>query len=163
MGPERKSGATLDCCRFACAMLTLSDTQKVGLVMTSFGAFCTTFGILLMMDRGLLALGNILFVTGSVLLVGLDRASSFFLEQSRLKGSVCFFGGIVFVLIKWPILGLLVEVFGFVNLFGNSFPWLLVILRNVPVLGTLHSLPVISPFLDWVSGVVASDGSNKAE
>ncbi|ELR12619.1 golgi transport 1 A family protein [Acanthamoeba castellanii str. Neff] len=108
-------------------MLTLSDTQKVGLVMTSFGAFCTAFGILLMMDRGLLALGNvcthplvllILFVTGSVLLVGLDRASSFFLEQSRLKGSVCFFGGIVFVLIKWPILGLLVEVFGFVNLFG---------------------------------------------
>jgi hypothetical protein len=76
-------------------MLTLSDTQKVGLVMTSFGAFCTAFGILLMMDRGLLALGNvrtpptctprarpppstnpqhvpvqILFVTGSVLLVG---------------------------------------------------------------------------------------------
>jgi hypothetical protein len=50
--------------------------------------------------------------------LGLDRASSFFLEQSRLKGSVCFFGGIVFVLIKWPILGLLVEAFGFVNLFG---------------------------------------------
>jgi hypothetical protein len=85
-----------------------------------------------------------------------------------------------------------------VNRYSNSFPWLLMILRNVPVLGTLLSLPVISPvrdllpsvsflcsgclcshlsmcataplalvacrqFLDWVSGVVASDSSNKAE
>lgn len=40
-------------------MFSPSDAQKAGLVMTSFGAFCTGFGILLMMDRGLLALGNV--------------------------------------------------------------------------------------------------------
>jgi hypothetical protein len=50
----------------------------------------------------------------------LDKASSFFLEKDRLKGSLCFFGGIVFVLIKWPIIGLIVETFGFINLFGYA-------------------------------------------
>jgi len=76
---------------------------------------------------------------------GPSKASSFFFAPARLKGSACFFGGIVFVLVKWPIVGLLVEVFGFINLFGNSFPWVLLLLRNVPVLGTMLSLPMVAP------------------
>jgi hypothetical protein len=42
----------------------------------------------------------------------------FFYRKGKIRGTVCFLGGITMVLIGWPIIGMLVEIFGIVNLFG---------------------------------------------
>lgn len=46
---------------------------------------------------------------------------------------------------KWPILGIIVEVFGFINLFGDFFPVVLGFLRQLPVVGSVLRGPYIGP------------------
>ena len=36
------------------------------------------------------------------------------------SGTICFLGGILLVLLGWAVLGLAIEIFGFINLFGYS-------------------------------------------
>lgn len=45
------------------------------------------------------------------------------------------------------IIGLVVEIVGFVNLFGNFFPLALAFMRRLPLLGTFLNLPYISAVL----------------
>ncbi|CAI9571838.1 unnamed protein product, partial [Staurois parvus] len=75
------------------------------------------FGVLLYFDTVLLAFGNILFLTGLALIIGLRRTFSFFLRWHKLKGSSFFIGGAFLVLLRWPIIGILCELYGFINLF----------------------------------------------
>ena len=42
----------------------------------------------------------------------------FFARKEKIRGTICFFGGILLVFLKWPFIGMLVEMFGFLNLFG---------------------------------------------
>ncbi|KAH9971113.1 hypothetical protein BGW80DRAFT_1323958, partial [Lactifluus volemus] len=44
----------------------------------------------------------------------------FFARRNKLRGTICFLGGILFVFLKWPAIGVLKEMFGFLNLFGND-------------------------------------------
>ena len=67
-------------------------------------------------------------------------------------GTSCFLGGISVVLLGWPVIGMCVEVYGFVVLFGDFFPVVIGFLRNLPVIGTLLSLPGISSMLDSAAG-----------
>mmetsp|Transcript_2773 Transcript_2773/g.4876 ORF Transcript_2773/g.4876 Transcript_2773/m.4876 type:complete len:142 (-) Transcript_2773:2408-2833(-) len=99
----------------------MSDFKKIGIGLTSFGLFFTFLGVLLLFDKSLLAMGNVLFLSGVTLIIGAQRSVRFFLARRRWKGSACFFSGITLVLIGWPIIGTLVEAFGFVNLFGYVF------------------------------------------
>jgi Got1/Sft2-like family len=58
------------------------------------------------------------FVLGAVLLVGPTTAISYFSQRSKLRGT-CIFGlGFFLVFMGHPIIGLLCELFGFLNLFG---------------------------------------------
>ena len=41
-----------------------------------------------------------------------------FALRDKLRGMACFLGGILFVFLRWPITGVLIEMFGFLNLFG---------------------------------------------
>jgi len=36
----------------------------------------------------------------------------------KIKGTICFLLGIVMVLCGWTFIGMIIEVFGFINLFG---------------------------------------------
>ena len=51
----------------------------------------------------------------------------------------CLGCGIFLVFVGHPVLGILLEVFGLLNLFGNMFPLVMMMARNVPVLGGLFS------------------------
>ena len=59
-------------------MLDLTDLQKIGLGLVGFGSLFLTIGIFMFLDRVLLALGNILFLTGLCLLIGVGRTLNFF-------------------------------------------------------------------------------------
>lgn len=108
-----------------------------------------------MFDAALLALGNVMFLSGLTITMGLSRTARFFMKKLKemgLKGPLCFFGGIFLVLIRWPIIGMCLESFGFLNLFGNFFPIALAAMRNMPVVGPLLNLPVIAPLADRLAG-----------
>ncbi|KAL1682685.1 Got1/Sft2-like family-domain-containing protein [Schizophyllum commune] len=121
----------------------LTDQQKIGVALTTFGAGFMALGVLLFFDGALLALGNILFLSGITLIIGPQRTMYFFARKEKIRGTICFFGGILLVFLKWPFIGMLVEMFGFLNLFGDFFPTIIMFLRQVPFVGTLLSLPYI--------------------
>ena len=61
---------------------------------------------------------QILFISGLAFVIGLERTFRFFFQPHKLKATGFFMGGIVIVLIGWPVIGMVVEIYGFVLLFG---------------------------------------------
>ncbi|KAL7644964.1 UNVERIFIED_CONTAM: hypothetical protein RMT77_004781 [Armadillidium vulgare] len=133
-------------------MIQITDTQKIGVGFAAFGVAFLFLGVLLLFDKGLLAIGNILFLAGLALVVGLERTFRFFFQKHKLRGSLAFFGGIFIVLIGWPILGMCVEIYGFVVLFSGFFPVAINFLRRTPVIGLVLNLPFISGVIDRLGG-----------
>ncbi|XP_010879177.1 vesicle transport protein GOT1A isoform X2 [Esox lucius] len=103
-------------------MVSITETQKIGVGLTSFGLFFLLFGVLLYFDSVLLAFGNVLFLAGLAIIIGLRRTASFFFQKQKLRGSTFFLGGIALVLFRWPVIGMAVESYGFVLLFRSFFP-----------------------------------------
>ncbi|KAH3765936.1 vesicle transporter GOT1B [Pelomyxa schiedti] len=130
----------------------MGDTQKIGALLAAAGGFFTFLGVIMFLDRGLLAIGNILFLVGVVMLIGPGRTGRFFWQPSKRRGSVCFFLGMFLVLIGWVFTGLMIEIFGVVNLFGDFFPMLITPLRRIPVIGTFLSLPIINSIIEMCLG-----------
>ncbi|KAF8473024.1 Got1-domain-containing protein [Russula ochroleuca] len=130
----------------------LTDMQKIGVGLTSFGALFMMLGIMLFFDGALLALGNILFLGGLFLIIGPQKTFYFFARKNKLRGTACFLGGILLVFFKWPTIGVLVEMFGFLNLFGDFFPVIITFLRQLPFIGQFLNLPFIRPVVDRLAG-----------
>lgn len=72
--------------------------------------------------------------------------------QDRWRGLVTFQGGIILVLFGWTKLGMFLELFGFLNLFGSLFPIALAFLRRLPVIGPCLNLPGVSVVADKIAG-----------
>ncbi|XP_077994602.1 vesicle transport protein GOT1B-like [Glandiceps talaboti] len=125
-------------------MFEITDYQKIGVGLTGFGVFFLFLGILFFFDKGLLAIGNILFLSGLGFIIGLERTFRFFFQKHKLKGSTFFFGGILVVLVGWPLIGMIVELYGFFLLFRGFFPVVINFIRRIPVLGLVLSLPGIN-------------------
>ncbi|KAF2880086.1 hypothetical protein ILUMI_26098 [Ignelater luminosus] len=133
-------------------MFEISDTQKIGVGLAGFGVFFLFLGVLMLFDKSLLALGNILFIAGLSCVIGLERTFRFFFQRHKVKASIAFFGGIIVVLAGWPIIGMLLETYGFVLLFSGFFPVAVNFIRRVPVLGTILNMPGISRLVDKLAG-----------
>ena len=99
---------------------------------------------------------QILFLSGVMMIIGINKTFRFFFQKRKLKGgsaprpsgpthaspllrlapaphflpprtclppgTACFLGGIGLVLLGWPVIGMGVEGFGFLNLFGCTEP-----------------------------------------
>lgn len=59
-----------------------------------------------------------MLIGGGLMFFGLDKARDFLLQKQRLKGTVCFVLGVALILFRWPKIGFITEIFGFVNLFA---------------------------------------------
>ncbi|KAF7651486.1 hypothetical protein LDENG_00110340 [Lucifuga dentata] len=119
-------------------MISLTDSQKIGMGLTGFGVFFLFFGMILFFDKALLAIGNILFVAGLAFVIGLERTFRFFFQKHKMKATSFFLGGVFVVLIGWPIVGVVLEIYGFFLLF------------RIPILGSILNLPFISAYVDQV-------------
>ncbi|NXA43205.1 GOT1A protein, partial [Eudromia elegans] len=93
----------------------------IGLGLVGFGIFFILFGVLLYLDSVLLAFGNILFLSGLVFIIGFRRTFNFFFQRPKLKGTSFFLGGVLIILMRWPLLGMLLETYGFITLFRSMF------------------------------------------
>ncbi|XP_053693689.1 vesicle transport protein GOT1B [Sabethes cyaneus] len=133
-------------------MFEISDTQKIGVGLAGFGVAFLFLGVLLLFDKGLLAIGNILFICGLACVIGLERTFRFFFQKHKVKASIAFFGGIMIVLLGFPLIGMLIETYGFILLFSGFFPVAINFLRRVPVLGSFLNMPGVSKVVDRLAG-----------
>lgn len=63
---------------------------------------------------------QILFICGLACIIGLERTFRFFVQRKKIKSSLAFFGGIIIVLLGWPLIGMIIESYGFFLLFRYS-------------------------------------------
>ena len=138
---------------FVNKMINISDTQKIGIGLFGFGITFLMLGVMMFLDRGLLAVGNLLLLAGLGFIIGPHRTFWFFIQRHKLKASGSFFLGIFVVLFGWPIIGIILELYGFVLLFRGFIPATVSMLSYVPVLGTILNLP-------FIRNVVRSLGSD---
>lgn len=110
-------------------------------------------GIFTFFDRALLALGNILFLIGVVLIIGTQKTLIFFSRPNKRRGSIFFIFGILLILMKHTFLGFIIESLGIFGLFGDFFGVIVQFLRSMPIIGPILSHPVIAPVVDKLAGV----------
>lgn len=110
-------------------------------------------GILTFFDRSLLAMGNVLFMIGLVLIVGPQKTAFFFGRPQKLRASLCFLFGILLILLKHSFFGFLIESFGILGLFGEFFATMVQFLRSLPYIGPILSHPAVAPIVDKLAGV----------
>lgn len=134
-------------------MLSVSNDTKIGGALVFLGALFMVLGVMLFFDRALMTLGNLMFLVGFAFLSGPTRTLQFFMARSRLRGTVAFFLGVTLILLGWTFTGMLVEGFGFLNLFGNFFPIALTWMRSMPFLGPALNLPLVKQCLDKLANV----------
>ncbi|CAA0819812.1 Got1/Sft2-like vescicle transport protein family [Striga hermonthica] len=120
----------------------LNEQKKIGLGLVGFGIFFFFLAIILFFDRGLLALGNIFWLAGVAILLGWRSTWQLFTNRRNYKGSVSFLLGIFFIFVRWPVVGILVEIYGCFVLFGGFWPSIKVFLYHIPVLGWILQYPV---------------------
>lgn len=126
----------------------MSDRKKIGLGLTGFGILFTFLGVIFLFDKGLLAMGNILFLSGLALTIGLKSTLQFFMKPQNYKGTIAFGVGFFFVIIGWSILGMILESYGFIVLFSGFWPTLAVFIQRIPVLGWIVQQPFLRSFFD---------------
>lgn len=98
-------------------------------------------------DRAMLAMGNILFLLGLTLIIGPQKTAVFFARRKKLKGTAAFAAGIVLILLRWPLVGFLIEMYGIFVLFGDFFSTIGGFAQSIPVVG-----PYIHQLLQRVGG-----------
>merc|ERR1719461_1997208 len=89
-----------------------------------------------------------------MLTIGPAATWKFFKRRKCIHGTVCFAFGIFMVLMGWPIIGMMVECFGIVNLFGNFFGVILVALQQLPVIGSILNLPIVKRLIARFRGPI---------
>lgn len=113
----------------------INEQKKVGLGLIGFGIFFLFLGVILFFDRGLLALGNIFCLMGVGLLLGWRSTWQLFTSRANYKGSACFLLGIFFIFVRWPIIGIILEIYAAVVLFSGFWPSVKGFLYQIPFLG----------------------------
>ncbi|XP_058734774.1 vesicle transport protein GOT1-like isoform X2 [Vicia villosa] len=97
----------------------MNDRKKIGLGLTGFGIFFSFLGVIFFFDKGLLGMGNILFVSGVSITIRLKSTMQFFMKRSNFKGTISFGIGFLILMFGWPILGMIIEAYGFIVLFRS--------------------------------------------
>ena len=86
------------------------------------------------------------------MIMGAHRTRRFFLNKRKIPGSVAFFVGVLLVLYGWPVIGMLIEGFGIVNLFKNFFPKILSWAQYLPVIGPIIQSKPIQTLIKKLQG-----------
>ncbi|KAF9679119.1 hypothetical protein SADUNF_Sadunf07G0106900 [Salix dunnii] len=127
---------------------SLPAYREIGLGLTGFGIFFSFLGIVFFFDKGLLAMGNILFISGVSLTIGPKSTMQFFMKRQNFKGTISFGVGFFFVVIGWPVIGMILEAYGFIVLFSGFWPTLAVFVQRIPILGWVFQQPFVRSIFD---------------
>ena len=132
-------------------MINFSDKSTIGMMLTVLGVLFSFSGILLFLDKGLMALGNIMFLVGIVVTIGAPATIKFFTKPKHRIGSLCFLGGTTLIVLSWTLVGLLIQAYGFWRLFSAFFPTVLQYARQVPYLNKVLDLPIVKNIINRIA------------
>lgn len=121
----------------------MNDRKKIGIGLTGFGVLFSFLGVIFFFDKGLLAMGNILFLSGLALTIGVKSTLQFFMKRQNYKGTVSFIIGFLLVLVGWALFGMILEAYGFIALFSGFWPTVVVFLQRIPVIGWIFQQPFL--------------------
>lgn len=114
--------------------------RPIGFMLLGSGSMVTLLGIGFFFNSILLRLGNLLFLIGVPLAVGPSRLAEYLSRPNKRPALLCLVAGIALSLFgKAPMLGMIVQTFGLLNLFGNMFPMLWAITKNMPVISSIFN------------------------
>jgi len=75
----------------------------------------------------------------------MQKTLAFFARRQKLKGTAAFVAGIALILLRWPLIGFCVELYGIFILFGDFLATIASFISNVPYVG-----PLIAPVLEKI-------------
>mmetsp|Transcript_17118 Transcript_17118/g.24199 ORF Transcript_17118/g.24199 Transcript_17118/m.24199 type:complete len:140 (-) Transcript_17118:429-848(-) len=130
----------------------ISDNTKIGTGLLFLGCIFLALGMLFMFDSALLALGDLLFLSGLTFTIGFSRTFRFFTRRDRIRGIISFFVGIFLVMCGWGLIGMILQLYGIVYLFGQFFPIAAASMKDVPVVGSLFRMPAVESFFSNFGG-----------
>ena len=90
---------------------------------------------------------QVLFLIGLTLIIGLQKTLAFFARRQKLKGTAAFAAGIILILLRWPLIGFCVELYGILVLFGDFLATIASFVSTVPYVG-----PPIAQVLEKIGG-----------
>lgn len=134
---DRGKGGRFGPSSFSMPDIIRTGNRKIGLPLLGIGGVLTILGASLFFNKTLMRLGNLFFVAGVPMTLGPGRTAGYFFQPKKARATGCLAAGVILVFIGWPILGIILEVFGLLNLFGNMFPMAMMIMKNMPVIGPL--------------------------
>eukprot|EP00892_Ulva_mutabilis_P009213 jgi/Ulvmu1/6664/UM003_0302.1 len=132
-------------------MINFNDPRTIGVGLSGLGVFFSFIGILLFLDKALMALGNIMFLSGITLTIGIPSTIKFFTKKKHRIGSACFLGGTAFIILGWALIGLVVQGYGFWRLFAAFIPTVLQYARSIPYVSRVLDLPLVKHMLNRVA------------
>jgi hypothetical protein len=148
----------------------ITEQKKVGLGLIGFGLSFTFLGVILYFDRGLLALGNVrisllflnikstqgsniwvsfgfcvqlFWLIGVGLLLGWQSTWRVFTNVNNLRGTICFVLGLFLIFVRWPIIGIILEIYGVIVLFGGFWSTVKAFLSQIPFVGWIIQYPLM--------------------
>ncbi|KAF7084791.1 hypothetical protein CFC21_088324 [Triticum aestivum] len=110
----------------------ISEIKKIGIGLVGFGILFSFLGVMLFFDRGLLALG---------LLLGWQSMWQLFTKKANIKGSVPFFLGLFLLFVRWPVAGIILELYGSFVLFSGYGAPIQAFLYQIPIIGWILQYP----------------------
>lgn len=81
------------------------------------------------------------------MIIGVQKTVAFFSRRQKLKGTAAFASGILLILMRWPLTGFLIELYGIFILFGDFLITIGQFAGNIPVIG-----PYIKTALETLAG-----------
>ena len=78
-----------------------------------------------------------------------------FKRREKWRGIVLFFTGVTLVLFKRSFIGMIVEAFGMVAMFGGLLPIVVSFLGSLPVIGTFFNSPAVANVVTSLAGAAA--------
>ena len=108
--------------------------------------------------------GDILFLASFPFLVGVQKSVQLFnpfAKGNSMRGIAAFFVGVVLVLLKWGLVGMLLQAAGLVDMFGTFFWRIVDFLRGMPYVSTVLNFPGIKQVVDLLANASAKPLESK--
>jgi hypothetical protein len=142
----------------------LSENSKIGLILLGVGVFFMMLGVVLFLDAGLMSIGNLIILASFPFFFGLTPTLHFLNPveplllpaaerhgwREKTVGRVALWAGMLLVLFRWALVGLLFELIGFLTLFSGFLVKWLAMLRDTPGLAPVD-VSFLRPLLDWAT------------
>ena len=135
--------------------LFYDDNKKIGVGLVVIGLVFYVLGVLFFLDRGFLAIGNLAFIMGIVILIGPANTLGFFMRKTKVKGSACFFSGFLLIVIGWfgfTLIGFTLQLYGLFLLFKDFIKTVFKYMETMPVIGpAIRKMPWLSDAVDYIA------------